>query len=178
MSLGDVFAFFGGLLSLGLALPGLLVGWTLVCPAAVERARERLDRTPWRCFWLGVAGLVGAGLPILIALNVKAGPVQFLGWLGLITLLTVTSLGAAGLAALMGARLRAGGLAASPAGATLRAAGVLELALVFPVIGWFMLLPLTIICSLGAATFALPRLVVRPAVLPVAPEASHAPHPS
>lgn len=178
MSLGDVFAFFGGLLSLGLALPGLLVGWTLVCPAAVERARGRLERTPWRCCGLGLVGLVGAGLPILIALNIKAGPAQFVGWLGLVALLTVASLGAAGLAALMGERLRAAGLAASPAGATLRAAIVLELALVFPIVGWFMLLPLTVICALGAAILALPRLAVRPAVPPVAPEASHAPRPS
>ncbi|NJN93776.1 MAG: hypothetical protein HC875_06645 [Anaerolineales bacterium] len=50
MIMADVFAVFGTLLSLGIALPGLLLAWRLLLPNHVARARQRLERTPWQCF--------------------------------------------------------------------------------------------------------------------------------
>ena len=164
MNMGDVFAVFGGMLALGIALPGLLLAWSLLVPATVERARLRLERTPWRCFWLGLATLLAIGLPLVVLFNIPAGTVQLLGWVGSFILLALASVGAAGLAALMGERLRGVGLAASAPGALLRGAVALELAAVFPLIGWFIVVPLAAICSLGAVMFALlrrrPRAVI------------------
>ena len=157
MNMGDVFAVFGGMLALGIALPGLLLAWALLFPTMVERARLRLERAPWRCFWLGLAALLLIGLPLAILFRVPAGPVQLLGWVGSFALLALASVGAAGLAALMGERLRGVGLAASAPGALLRGAVALELAAVFPLIGWFIVIPLATICSLGAAVLALLR---------------------
>lgn len=177
MNLGDVFAFFGGLLAIGIAFPGLLLTWSLVLPGTVARAQLRLQHTPGRCFWLGGLWLAASIVPILILLNIKAGPVQFAGWLGIFTLLTLASLGSAGLAAAMGERLRNAGLAASPYGALLRGAVALEMATVFPFIGWFVVIPLVFVCALGAAGFALlhwmPRAVTE-TVMPSAPHVSHA----
>lgn len=162
MSLGDVALIFGLLVLLGVALPGLALTWGLVCPGVVARSRVRLERTPGRSFLLGLAAL-GVGVA-LVAIGFAMGPV--VGWFGLGLLLAVASVGAAGLAALMGERLRAEGGAASPAGALLRGAIALELAVVVPVIGWFVLLPLGTIVMLGSATFALlrwqPRAVAPP----------------
>jgi hypothetical protein len=157
MNMGDVFAVFGGMLALGIALPGLLLAWSLLFPTTVERARLRLERTPWRCFWLGLITLLVIGLPLAILFNVPAGPVQLVGWVGSFVLLALASVGAAGLAALMGERLRRVGLAASAPGALLRGALALELAAIFPLIGWFIVIPLATICSLGAMAFALLR---------------------
>jgi hypothetical protein len=178
MSLGDVFAFFGVLLSLGLALPGLLLAWALICPGVVTRAQVRLAQTPGRCFWLGGLWVAISIPPLVLLFNLPSGVSQLIGWLGVVGLLTFASLGAAGLAALMGMRLRAAGLAASSPGALVRGAVALELAVVFPVIGWFVLLPLIIVSTLGAAGFALLHWMPRPAPAPLNTEAVHGTYPS
>jgi hypothetical protein len=157
MYMGDVFAIFGGMLAIGIALPGLLLAWSLIFPGTVEQARARLERTPWRCFWIGLAGLLAGGLPLAVLFNIPAGPVQFVGWVGLFGLLAVASVGAAGLAALMGERLRSLGLSASAPGALLRGAVALELAAAFPLVGWFVVIPIATICALGAALLAMLR---------------------
>jgi hypothetical protein len=172
MNMGDVFAVFGGMLALGIALPGLLLAWSLLFPATIERARLRLEGMPWRCFWLGLAVLLAAGLPLAILFRVPAGPVQLVGWVGSFILLALASAGAAGLAALMGERLRGVGLATSAPGALLRGAVALELAAIFPLIGWFIVIPLATICSLGAVVFALLRRSSRSGVALDAPAAA------
>jgi len=54
----------------------------------------------------------------------------------------------------------------TPAGAFVRGAIALELAAVFPFIGWFLLIPLTIVTSLGATAFALLHWMPRAIPLP------------
>lgn len=156
MYMGDVFAIFGTLLAVGIALPGLLLAWSLLFPALVARSGARLAATPWRCLGAGLAGLLLALPPVVILLGQAAGPAQLLGWAGIALLLTGASMGAAGLAGLMGARLR-GAAEQATAGALLRGAIALELATAFPLVGWFVVLPLTAICALGAALLALLR---------------------
>jgi hypothetical protein len=166
MYMGDVFAIFGGLLAIGIALPGLLLAWSLILPATVERARGRLEGAPWRCFWIGLAGLLAGGLPVAALFNIPAGPVQLVGWIGLFVMLALSSIGAAGLAALMGQRLRNVGLEASAPGALLRGAIALELAAAFPLVGWFVVIPIATICVFGAALLALLRRGPRNALEP------------
>ena len=124
-------------------------------PATVERARLRLDRTPWRCFWLG--GIVTAILviPVVGLLMLPFGPAKFLGWALVVIALTLSALGAAGLAAKLGDKISARSGNISPVGAFVRGAFALELAAVFPVLGWFIFIPLAIVTSLGATAFAL-----------------------
>jgi hypothetical protein len=163
MYMGDVFAIFGGLLAVGIALPGLLLALSLLLPATVERARARIERAPWRCFWAGLAGLLALGLPLGLLASNGAGPAQLAGLVGLFALLALCSLGAAGLAARMGEQLRRVGLPASAPGALLRGAVALELAAAFPLVGWFVLMPIAATCALGAALLALLRRDPRPA---------------
>jgi hypothetical protein len=153
--MADVSAIFGILLSLGIVFPGLLTAWWLLFPATVERARLRLDRTPWQCLWLGGVGAAGLVIPVAILLALPVGPAKLVGW-GLIGLvLAVASLGAAGLASKMARRLHADG--GTQLGSFVRAAIALELAAAFPLLGWFIVIPLTVVMSLGAALFALLR---------------------
>ena len=169
--MSDVTAVFGILLSLGIVFPGFLTAWWLLFPAAVERARSRVEQTPWHCFWLG--GVVTAMLVIPIAILLAiGGPAQGLAWIGIAASLTVASLGAAGLAALMARRLQAESRLSSAA-AFVRAAIALELAAAFPFIGWVVVMPLAIVVSLGATVFALlrwqPSSPRAASVVPVAP---------
>ncbi len=154
--MSDVTAIFGILLSLGIVFPGFLTAWWLLFPAAVERARVRLEQTPWQCFWLGgvVTALIVIPTTLLIALPI--GPAQLLGWVGVAASLSVASLGASGLAAVMARRLQSESRL-SPAAAFVRAAVVLELAAALPFVGWVVVVPVAIVVSLGATVFALLR---------------------
>jgi len=163
--MADVSAIFGILLALGIVFPGLLTAWWLLFPATVERARLRLDHSPWSCFWLGGVATALLVVPIVVLLALPIGPAKLAGW-GLIFLaLTFASLGAAGLAAKMALRLQARGENSAVTagvvtpGAFARAAIALELAAAFPVVGWFIFIPLAIVTSLGATVFALLRWV-------------------
>lgn len=155
MIMADVFAVFGTLLSLGIALPGLLLAWRLLLPNHVARAQQRLEQTPWQCFFTGAAFLTAYLIPTIILFNLPWAGFQFIGSVGIFILLTLTSIGAAGLAELMGQRLHSLGLTGSPVRATLRGAVIMELAAVFPLIGWFIFIPITFILALGALLFAL-----------------------
>jgi hypothetical protein len=182
MNLGDVFAVLALLIGLGIALPGLLLAWSLLLPGTVARAQTRLRITPGRCMALGAIWLVTGLAPAAALMGTRAGPAQFLGWLIIAALLTLASLGAAGMAALMGERLRGGGAAASVHGGLVRGAITLELAGVFPIIGWFIAIPLITITSLGAGLFALlrwaPHMAPAPAAAIITPEASRVAQPS
>ncbi|MCU0493903.1 MAG: hypothetical protein MUD01_20120 [Chloroflexaceae bacterium] len=176
MNLGYVFIFFGLLLILGIALPGLLLAWRLLLPTTVARAHQRLEQTPGRCLLFGLL----LTLPALVVLGVLLalpGVFQLLGWLGLLLLFTAASVGAAGLADLMSSRFpsMAGGRVGP--GAMVRSAVALELAVIFPFIGWFVLLPLLTLATLGAATFALLGWGPRPRAI-AAVEVHHAVYPS
>lgn len=152
--MSDVSAFFGILIALGIAYPGMLTAWWLLFPATVERARLRLEHTPWRCFWLGGVIAAVVTIPTVILLVLPFGPAKFISWTIIALILAFSTLGAAGMVAKMGERL-AGRSNSSAAGAFVRGAVALELAIFFPVLGWAITLPLVVVTSLGAAGFAL-----------------------
>jgi hypothetical protein len=164
--MADISAIFGSLLIFGIAFPGLLTAWWLLFPASVERARMRLEHTPWQCFWFGGLLTAAAVIPIVILLVLPFGPAQFLGWTLIVLVLAVSSLGSAGIAAKMGQRL-AEKSALSPAAAFLQAAIALELAVFFPLLGWLLVFPLTVVTALGATGFALLRWVPKATPAPV-----------
>jgi hypothetical protein len=158
MNMADVAAVFGTLLALGIAFPGLLMAWWLLFPSAVGRAKQRFVRTPGRCFGLGLVIAFFMAIPITILFLIP-GPGQLMGFVALLLALGIAAIGAAGIAATMGERLtqRAGSL--TPFAAFIRGAIALELAAAFPFLGWFIVIPIALIISLGATTFALLRWV-------------------
>jgi hypothetical protein len=152
--MADISAVFGILVSLGIGFPGLLTALWLLFPATIERTRLRLACTPWQCFWLGGVITALAVVPIVILMALPFSPAQFLGWALIAALLAFSCLGFAGIAAKMAERL-AQNASISPAAAFVRGALALELAVAFPIFGWFFILPLTIVTALGATGFAL-----------------------
>jgi hypothetical protein len=167
--MADISAIFGSLLIFGIAFPGLLMTGWLLFPASVGRARARLELTPWRCFWFGLIMTVLAAIPIIILLALPFGPAKFLGWVLLFLILAVSVLGSAGIVLNMSESLMRKSNA-SPAVAFLMSAIVLELAVFFPLIGWFLVFPGILVSALGATGFALlrwaPRVTPAPAVEP------------
>ena len=162
--MADVYAVFGTLLALGIAFPGMLTAWRLLFPNIIQRAEARVADKPGRTFWVGVGLTLVISLPIGILLALPFGPAKFLGFVLLMLTLSFASLGAAGIAALMARRLppHNGDDPTSPA-AFVRAAVALELAAAFPFIGWFVVIPVAILTSLGSAFFAVLRWGARAA---------------
>jgi hypothetical protein len=154
--MADVSAIFGVLLIFGIAFPGMLTSWWLLFPAVVERARLRLESTPWQSFWFGGILTAVMVIPTVILLALPFGPAKFLGGATIAIVLVLSSLGTAGIAAMMGERI-AQKSAASSFSAFLRGAMALEMAVFFPVLGWLIVFPLTIVISIGATGFALLR---------------------
>lgn len=154
----DVYAIFGTLLALGIIFPGMLTAWWLLFPNRVELAHQRLEATPWRSFFAGVGAAVAAAISISILFAIPLPFASFLGALLLFTVLAAAGIGAAGIASLMAERLQIrSGDSLNQFGAFIRAAVALELMAAFPLIGWLLIIPVTLLVSLGAASFALFR---------------------
>ncbi|MFQ5942544.1 MAG: hypothetical protein ACE5JF_03215 [Anaerolineales bacterium] len=153
--MADVYAVFGTLVALGIIFPGMLFAWSLIFPGSVGKASSRIESTPGRCIALGIALVVPIGFTAAILFAIAAGPANFLGAVVIVGALAFASLGASGMAAMMGSRLLPRSKEnTSEAAGFLRGAIALELAAAFPVIGWFLAIPLITLCSLGAAAFA------------------------
>lgn len=174
--MADVSAIFGILLFIGLAFPGWLMAYWLLFPATVERARVRLERTPWRCFWLGGVLMAVFTTPLVVLFALPFGPAKLAGFVGVILILAVAGLGAAGLAAKMAHTLAHNTVGhnvantLSPYAAFLRGAVALELAAALPLLGWFIFVPLAIVTAMGAAGFALLHWMPKPLVNAVTPD--------
>ncbi|MDH5507554.1 MAG: hypothetical protein OEZ02_10065 [Anaerolineae bacterium] len=153
--MADVYAVFGTLLALGIAFPGLLTAWWLLFPTRIAIAQTRIERTPWKSFGMGIAGAIVLLIPLFVLFSMPFPFSKFLGAILLFGSLGFAGIGAAGLAAHMGKSLQQRTDAQySPLGSFVRAAAALELAAAFPFLGWFIVIPLTLIASLGAAIFA------------------------
>jgi hypothetical protein len=159
--MSDVSAIFGILITLGIAFPGMLTAWWLLFPSTIERARQRLEATPWSCWWFGLASFFVVTIPAMVLISLPFGPAKFIGWTIAALVLGSSGIGAAGLVAIMGKEVNRNSSSVSAIGAFVRGAVALELAAVFPLIGWFLVIPLATIISLGATGFALVRWMPR-----------------
>ena len=154
--MADVYAVFGTLLALGIAFPGMLLAYRLLFPKFVDRAQRRVSKGTGGAFGIGFLGALVLAVPVIVLLALPFGPAKFVGGSMLMASLAFASLGAAGVAAAMGVNYRKEAEDdVSSTGAFVRAAVALELAAVFPFLGWFLVIPVTIFVSFGAALGAL-----------------------
>lgn len=152
--MADISAFFFILLILGVTFPAMLTAWWLLFPSIVSRAQARVEKTPWGTFWMGLVIVIAVTIPIIILLALHFGPAKFIGWVLIAASLALSSIGSAGIAAHLGARLTSQSNL-SALGGFIRGSVILELAAFFPVLGWFFLWPLMLIMAFGATAFAL-----------------------
>ena len=152
--MADISAIFFILLIISIAFPAMLAAWWLLFPSLISRARTRIEKSIARSFWLGLVIVIALTIPIVILLALPFGPAKLIGWILFGASLTFSSVGSAGIAAHLGARL-AQHSNLSPLNGFIHGAVILELAAFFPVIGWvFIWIPL-LITAFGATGFAL-----------------------
>ena len=138
-------------------------------PAAVERCRQTYQTRPIKSLLLG--GVIGVpGVALGLAFLNSGEPVGiFLGLCALFLLFSFSILGAAGLASLIGQRLNSPQDIHQPWKRVYRGSVVLAITFIFPMLGWFMVLPITLASGLGAALFSL-KLRKKQAQTPTEPE--------
>lgn len=130
----------------------------------VARAQQVLAARPWRTFFSGA--LTGAPLILLgiVMASNGAGPVKLLGVTLLMALVTAALFGSTGLVWMVGRGLGNPQIPAHNGALVFRGGSVVSIACVFPLVGWFLVLPAVLIVGFGATIHVLrPR---RDAVLP------------
>jgi len=160
MTLAQVQAVVAALFAVIATLTGLLTSVTLLLPKQANGAAEVLDEKPRRCFWKGLALLVIAALA-LRGLAVPNPLIKFVCFAILMGMAGLVTLGCAGMALLMGRRIGEMSGARSSLGCLVRGSLVYSIGIMFPIVGWWLLAPLSVLCAAGAGLTAL-----RPASAP------------
>lgn len=121
----------------------------------IARAQQALAARPWRIFFTGaLAGVPLILLGIAMASN-GAGPIKLLGVTLLMALVTAALFGSTGLVWMVGRGLGNPQLPAHNGALVFRGGFVVSVACVFPLVGWFLVLPAVLIAGFGAALHVL-----------------------
>jgi hypothetical protein len=155
MIMADLFKWVLGILAFLITLAGHWVLFEALFAGVVKRASLCYGNHPVRTALLGLlvtvpVAAVGVGL-----IGAPGAPGKFLGFAVLTALVTLSLLGSAGLARLVGERLPAPSDAGQPWRPVLRGGTVLAVCFVLPMVGWFLVLPFTLVSGVGAAVLSL-----------------------
>jgi len=154
--MADVLAVTLTIVGILLTLPALWLLLRALFPAVVERGRERLRSRPVVSFLVGLlpaALLFVGGVALLNASPGQGG--KALGFLLVTAGFLLAGIGLAGFSLLVGERLPGREDGDRPWRPLLRGAACLELSFLIPFVGWFGVLPLAGVASMGAAILAL-----------------------
>ncbi len=143
---------------------GLLI--TIVCywlffeaftPRLVSRARHEYEQHPVKLLFRGLLWGVPTLLLGIALVSAQPPPAKIAGFAILLSLVLLGLLGSAGLSRHIGQRLSSPIDTEQPWRRVLRGGTVLSITFVLPFLGWFMILPLTLVSGVGAAVTALRR---------------------
>ncbi|MDF2439266.1 MAG: hypothetical protein JWN98_250 [Abditibacteriota bacterium] len=155
MTIGDVLAVVFFVIGLWISTWALLVGMALLFPARAASGQSVLAHHPWRALLTGALAVATVGLVAIVLINQLNGMGKLLGWAGLAALLGIAALGASGLSLLLGERVAQQRPESSRWSTLVRGAALLVVSGIVPLLGWFVILPLSIVASLGAGCLAI-----------------------
>jgi hypothetical protein len=152
MMLADTIGIFLFLVGVLIAFPALWLLSLGLWTRAVTACAERNSRGLIKSFFVGLPIIV-VNIVIMGLLGKLPGPVgQLSPLLDLSVLFLYSSVGVAGLATMLGSRLPSPADAERPWKATLRGGIVLVLSFLFPILGWFLVLPFSLVIGCGTLT--------------------------
>ncbi len=130
-----------------------------LAPGLTERARRRFAQRPWLPLLLGTAVSVPWVVSSLVLLNVQSSPIKFAGAvLGCLWLL-VGLIGGSAMAQHVG---RSGSEAPPSWVHTVRGGLLISLTWVLPLVGWLIMLPLTLATGAGCLLLGLVPMRAQP----------------
>jgi len=165
VTMADVYIVLFTLIGILVSLPALLVALNLLLPRTAHSSYTRLKDTPWQSFFLGVPVASAFLLAVTILSQLPFAAAKALSFLLAFGGMGLGTVGAAGLARLLGERLPGASSPDSRLRLLLKGAVVYELACLVPIVGWFLFAPLAGIMLLGAATFAFIGWLPRPRIV-------------
>jgi hypothetical protein len=137
---------------IAVCIVGFIVVLITLLPRVSKRSEIAMRQSPWRAFFIGLANYLFLGGISLLLLSTEIPPLAFIGLVLSAALAVVTVIGLAGLIRLIGDRLRIlSGRDMSELARLIWATIALELAMLLPFIGWFLLAPVLSMISFGAA---------------------------
>ena len=143
-----------------ICFPATWLTWKALAPGWVDRSQEAAARRPVLSLVIGLVigsvWFIGSG-----ALISAGGPAGFVGGVGQLLFWSYSMAGLAGFATHLGTRLPSPVDADRPWKATLRGGIALELTWVLPVLGWLLILPLSLAMGVGCATVAIFGTIAR-----------------
>ncbi|MEO1286449.1 MAG: hypothetical protein AAFV93_01670 [Chloroflexota bacterium] len=155
MGIGDVMGFVAISLFMIVAYPALLIVLSLFFQKRTQKARIRIEQGLIAPFFVGlVLAIPSYGLALAM---ISAGSVlQFLGAVLALLIATWGAIGIAGMAQQFGQRMAdLSDGEQSTLKMWLSGGFVITLAIAFPLVGWFIIMPLCSVIGLGAATMSL-----------------------
>jgi hypothetical protein len=156
MIMADVLTWFLIIVGVLLVLGAQWLAAYALFPALVERSRDRYGRRPVAATMLGLAILLPLLVVGAVVVHVAGHPVVGMLVIGLWMIPALLALlGSAGLALRIGSGLGTSRDPDQPWRVVLRGGVVLSLTFLTPILGWFVLLPWTLVSGLGAAVMAL-----------------------
>ncbi len=166
MTLAQVQAVVALISALILSWAALLMAVALTLPEQAARAEAALVNRPKKCFAFGIGMAI---LLVVALLSFRVPPLILPALFGSLSIAAVFVVGAAGLAKLMGTRIaEMSGLRGNAFGNLVKGSLVYSVAMVFPLIGWYLFLPLSLLGAMGAGLLAVwPRRKEMPAVPPL-----------
>jgi hypothetical protein len=178
MIMADTVAIALSIIGFLLSLQGLWLVSAALWPRRVRLAAGRCEVNAIRSFFVGVVVTTIMVVVTTIAGKAMGAVGQVIAW-AIVSLYTVyANVGVAGLATHVGRRLPSPADERMPWRATIRGGVALELMFLIPIVGWVVLLPISIIIGSGAATLTFFGRTSRAAEvappLPAAPADLHA----
>ena len=157
MIFGDVLAALALICGIPLTTWAMVIAARLLFPELCERSANRLINAPGASFGVGVLiTLVGVVFAIVL-LNVHNPIARFLGADVASFLLSLSIIGCAGLGTIAGRRIQSHDERISGYAAYVRGSAFVIVACMSPLVGWFFILPIALITSVGAGYSALVR---------------------
>ena len=167
--MADVYTVFFIMIGILLSVPAILIAFNLLMPNVTERVHLRLDKTPGKCFALGLPITIFFGVFAFGNFESSIGLLQTLAFITLFLLMAVGTIGGAGMARLLGTRIMPQSKPNSHMAFLLRGAVIYEFACLVPIVGWFVFAPIIGITAIGATVFALLKWVPKTQPLVVQP---------
>lgn len=155
MLVADVIMWFFVIVGICLAFPALWLLSRGLYPRQVENITDYLEKSLLKPFFVG---LPIALVVFLLVAAMSSNKSPFMDIASILTLgafLFYANVGVAGLATMIGRRLPSPVDAERPWKCTIRGGTALVLSFVFPLLGWFCILPFSLIIGAGALTVKL-----------------------
>jgi hypothetical protein len=138
----------------------LISALILLLPEPIQQARSILENHPWRAIFLGFLNLFGAGILVALLQTLanqvwETQPIaNALSFIIGIYLAVGMMVGLCAVILLVSQRL---GQLRRPFFTNLRGGGLLLLACITPIVGWFVFTPLLVAASIGSVIALLPK---------------------